>query len=368
MRGPMTEGNDAHERAALQRGRIRNGFISFVVLTLGGLSLLVFYTRTPDTLRVFTQLDTPFLLLALTLTGFDLWLGGWRNHIFIRKLRPETTAWLSIRANLANMFLASMTPAQSGGGVAQIYLWHRHGVPVPEGLSVTVISFLSTLIVFLFAALFGITVVSELFPQPGLRYLIRYSFVIFAVSLGFFILTLWRPELFAGLIRLLTRLLSRIKPGARDKLERAGHRAGVEIARFHEVSSFFFRKSPGLVLLNLALTVLLYLNKFTIAYFLMRGMGVDEPYLHVLAIQALLLFIFYFAPTPGASGIAEVSTGALMSVLMPGYMLPVFTVMYRALLLYIPSALGAVVLMRLLASGVGRNTADADQSERGGEP
>ena len=363
----MKDNHDANDRQRVQADRIRKGFISFVLLTLGGLGILIFYTRSPETLRVFTQLDTVYLLLALGLTGVDLLVGGWRNHIFIRKLRPGTGAWLSIRANLANMFMASMTPAQSGGGVAQVYLWHRHGVPVPEGLSVTVISFLSTLIVFLFAALFGVTVVSELFPQPGLRYVIRYTFVVFALCLGLFILTLWRPEIFTAFIRLLTRALSRLRPRSRDTLERVSHRAAQEVARFHEVSRFFFRRSPGVLLINLALTFVLYLNKFTIAYFVMRGLGAEGAYLHVLAIQSLLLFIFYFAPTPGASGIAELSTGALMSVVMPGYMLPVFTIIYRALLLYIPAALGALVLMRLLANGAINKVQASDSSWKEGE-
>jgi uncharacterized protein (TIRG00374 family) len=89
----------------------------------------------------------------------------------------------------------------------------------------------------------------------------------------------------------------------------------------------------------------MYLTKFTLAYFLMRGVGVAGGYINMLAIQTLIMLILYFAPTPGGSGIAELSIAALMSTLMPGYLLPIFTLLYRFFLLYLPALLGVFVIL-----------------------
>ena len=68
-------------------------------------------------------------------------------------------------------------------------------------------------------------------------------------------------------------------------------------------------------------------------------------YLTAIAILALLRFILYFAPTPGGSGIGEISIGVLMSPIMPLYLLLIYTVLYRALHLFLPAVFGAWVLL-----------------------
>jgi uncharacterized protein (TIRG00374 family) len=104
------------------------------------------------------------------------------------------------------------------------------------------------------------------------------------------------------------------------------------------------RQDPVLPLAVLLLTIVLYLNKFTLAWLLMKALGVDGSYLLTVGVQAVLHFILYVAPTPGGSGIAEVSTGALMSLVLPTPLLGPFTMAYRFLLGYLPAAAGAVAL------------------------
>jgi len=50
----------------------------------------------------------------------DLMLGSWRNHIYIQKLAPKVSHWVSFRANVANMFMGAVTPAHCGARPAQI--------------------------------------------------------------------------------------------------------------------------------------------------------------------------------------------------------------------------------------------------------
>jgi uncharacterized membrane protein YbhN (UPF0104 family) len=64
-----------------------------------------------------------------------------------------------------------------------------------------------------------------------------------------------------------------------------------------------------------------------------------------MAILALLRFILYFAPTPGGSGIAEITIAVLMSTIMPLYLLPIYIILYRAFHLFLPASFGAYVLL-----------------------
>ncbi len=335
----------------LRREQVRRGLQYFALLTVAGLALLFFYTTTPQTIEALGRLQVRFLLVTVVLSALDLWIGGWRNHIFVRRLKPGVTPWLCFRANLANLFMGAITPSQSGGGPAQLFILYRGGIPLPAGVSVSIINFLSTLVFFLISASFAMVVVRHRFSQHIVRFFIEYGFFAFATLFAFFVFALWRPDLFGRAVSAVARQLGRTGTAWGERLAKLGRRAVAELDRYHASCTVFLRREPGLLLYGFTLTIVMYLNKFTLAYFLMRGLGANGDYVSVLAIQTLLLFILYFSPSPGGSGIAELSTGALMSTLMPSYLLSLFTLLYRAFLLYIPASMGAVVMMQEIKPG-----------------
>ena len=105
-----------------------------------------------------------------------------------------------------------------------------------------------------------------------------------------------------------------------------------------------------------AVTSLYYFGKLNLAYLIMLGMGVEVSYLTAMAVLALLRFVLYFSPTPGGSGVGEISIAALMSIIMPDYMLPVYAILYRAFHLYLPAAFGAWVVFAELRSSTVKQT------------
>jgi len=69
--------------------------------------------------------------------------------------------------------------------------------------------------------------------------------------------------------------------------------------------------------------------------------------------------VLYFAPTPGASGFAEISAAAIMGAMLPEGHLGAFVVLWRMFSLYVPMALGGTLLLGQLPS--------ADRPSRAGE-
>ena len=55
-------------------------------------------------------------------------------------------------------------------------------------------------------------------------------------------------------------------------------------------------------------------NKLLAGYVALRALGIQANFVDVLLVQTLITFLLYFAPTPGASGIAELLSTAVMSV------------------------------------------------------
>ncbi len=66
-----------------------------------------------------------------------------------------------------------------------------------------------------------------------------------------------------------------------------------------------------------------------------------SPYLYLL-----------FRPSPGAGGIAEVATGILLSPVIPGGFLPLFTLLNRMFILFIPAGVGFLTALGTMRDNV----------------
>jgi uncharacterized protein (TIRG00374 family) len=328
----------------ISRESMRRGLAGFAALTVAGLGILFAFTLRGDLSEVTRNLSAGFLVLAALATVVDCTLGGFRYHVFLRRIRPGTRPSLSIRADLVGRFTGAITPSQTGGGPGQIFVLYKGGIPMPDLLSVLMVNFVSTLVFFLLVGSAATWLMGDQFSGGAIRHLIQWGFLAFLGGMVFITLSVTRPDLVARPIHRMTRSLD----GNPKEWARIARRSGsllVESAEHYKTSCVrCIREWPFLPVLSFLLTAMLYLNKFTLAWFIMRGLGVEGSYTTTLAVQALLHFILYVAPTPGGSGIAELSTGALMAVLLPTHLLGPFTLAYRFFLTYLPAALGAFLL------------------------
>jgi uncharacterized protein (TIRG00374 family) len=330
--------------APFHRQRILRGLVTFVVLTVAGLSALFMYSA-GSAAQVLESLSLGFLVLALGAAVLDLLIGAVRYQIFLRRIRPGTSLWLPIRADLANRFMGAITPSQTGGGPAQVFILHRGGIPIPDALSFLLINFLSTLVFFLVAGGFAAWIFRTRFPDGAFHVFVQYGLVAFAVCLAVMLAGLLRPAWIARPMESLARRFGHhSRPGLRI-LARGCAAGAAGVDQYREACTRFIRDAPWLPVASFALTVVLYLNKFTLGWLVMRGLGVEGGYMITVALQALLHFLLYVAPTPGGSGIAEITTAALMAMLMPAHLLAPFAMAHRFFMVYLPASVGAFVIM-----------------------
>src|ERR1700754_3703329 len=95
----------------------------FALIPVAGIAAVFFYNNTGRTLDALSRIRPVYMLICLGMLSADLLLGGWRNHIFVKKIAPDVTSWTSFKANTANMFMGAITPGHSGAGPAQIYIY-----------------------------------------------------------------------------------------------------------------------------------------------------------------------------------------------------------------------------------------------------
>ena len=87
-------------------------------------------------------------------------------------------------------------------------------------------------------------------------------------------------------------------------------------------------------------------NKYLLAYFLVLSFGIEADFWVIISIQAIVYLLLYFAPSPGGSGIAELSITGLMAGILSDDYLASFTLMQRSFLVFIPALLGAYVVLK----------------------
>lgn len=83
-------------------------------------------------------------------------------------------------------------------------------------------------------------------------------------------------------------------------------------------------------------------------WIILSGLGISASLGQVIAIQVLIQFMIYFMPSPGGSGFAEAGIAILFHRLVPPAIMPLFTLLQRSFLLFVPALIGAVVVIRQL--------------------
>ena len=330
---------------ALEKKHIFRGLKIFILLTFASLAIIFITEASGESLKAIVDFKKTYLVLALLLSGMDLFLGGLRIHVFFTKRILKRVSLLNcIRANLANMFVAAVTPSQTGGGPAQLYILNRAGAPLSGAMSVSIINFFSSLFFFLISVLFISITLPRAIVDLKIDLFIRYGIVIVVLVLAAVVLLVVKPELLNWLLQKITAVSGHIWKKNRGK--KISEKIAENVIQFKDYIYLFLTRERPTLFLSFGITIILYLNKYLIAYVIVKGLNLSPSLWDVFYIQTLQFFLLYFSPTPGSAGAAEVSSAFLMSKLVPLYQLPVFVVLWRFFVTYVGVTLGGWITIK----------------------
>ncbi len=349
---------------AISVQRIRTGLKLFLTFSIVGF-VIVMVTRSSvrETLHHLSHFDPRWLGVAMLLVMFDWVIAGWRIYIFARRIEPAISYGACLRSCFANVFLGGATPSQTGGAAAQIYVLYAEGMSVVDATVACFLGgFLGTTIILLGCAIGFSILVHPDFIGPGMQTISGLSLALFALVLVAALLSILSPR---GLKRVVHGVLKRL-PWMNKRLEQkhAVDRLFATVDRYHDLMTDFFKRGKLLFTAGLLITSVIYLNKFLIAWVVLRGMGIHANLVHVLYMQVVLLLVFYFSPSPGASGFAEVATMAVMGSVIPKGYEPTFVLLWRFFTLVLNMMIGAGILVGYLSGKRGRRRADPEPVPR----
>ena len=347
---------------ALTPRLLRRGLELFAAISLGGVALLFAYylIRFGDRVDVFL---TPFLRLhwgwvavGLVLASMDWFGGGLRLWVCTRHVFPAVRLRDMVLAGGFGAWGAYLTPFQSGSAPMAMWVMKRAGVPVPVALSSIFVTFIATVGFFAIAGPLAVWLgAGKSLAQHGLVLgitlydLFKTSLTIFGL-IGLLMLT---AMVFPGLVkRVIQRLAERIarrSPKAAERMEKL--LVGVDRAHDCMVA---FASPKGLLTLLLAIVISApsHANKLLAGYVTMRVLGIPADFSDILLLQTLISFLLYFAPTPGGSGLAELTSAAVMSLYVPRELTPSYTLIWRFINSYATVIVGALIFWYWLRRGL----------------
>ena len=107
----------------------------------------------------------------------------------------------------------------------------------------------------------------------------------------------------------------------------------------------FFSQNKISFLWVCLLSIVFILARSIMAFLCLRFLGIEASGLfNIIETQLSLIFLIYFAPTPGSSGLAEGASMLLMEGAMPIGFAPYYNLLWRCSTLYLPAIAGLLFL------------------------
>ena len=347
---------------ALTPRLLRRGLELFAVISLCGVGLLVGYyvifkgDRVDVFLSPFLHLHWGWLVVGLCLASMDWVGGGLRLWVCTRHVYPRVRLRDMILAGGFGAWGAYLTPFQSGSAPMSMWVMKRAGVPVPIALSSIFVTFIATVGFFAIAGPLAVWFgAGKSLSQHGivlgitLYDLFKTSLTIFGIIGLLMLVAIIAPGMVKRLIQRLAVRIARRSPRAAERMEKLS--GGVDRAHDCMVA---FGSPKGLVTLLLAIVISApsHANKLLAGYVALRVLGVPADFTDILLLQTLISFLLYFAPTPGGSGLAELTSAAVMSIYVPRELTPSYTLIWRFINSYATVIVGALIFWYWLRSGL----------------
>jgi len=350
---------------------LRRGLEIFAAISaLGFLGLLLYGNNFPSFVNAMGSLQWRWVAGGVALASLDWLGGGLRLWVLVRHVFPRASLKGSVVAGGLATWAGYLTPSQAGSGPVMIYAMKRSGIPIPEAVISTFMSFVATVVFFAVAGPLAIFLgAGRSLQRHGVLGHALTLFDLFNLSLGVWVavgLLLAFAMLFPGLARRWVKALAAWleRRGSAGMAARAALvREGVE--RAHQCMVAFMSPRGWLALgASVVLSAPSHANKLLAGYFVLRMLGIKAQFVDVLLLQTLITFLLYFAPTPGGSGLAEIISVAVMSIYVPRALTPSYILLWRIVVSYLTVVVGSVVFWHWLRRSEEGEDAPLDEARR----
>ena len=173
--------------------------------------------------------------------------------------------------------------------------------------------------------------------------------------LGFFMLLLCRIRYIIAAAVYMLSIAQQIRLLSAQRGHRWQQKLKREMIRFNRSFRSFINGKPLDIAMALISTAIFLLSLFSFPALLMWHLGYDVDYPLVIGVMVVNTFIMYFAPTPGAAGIAEGAFALFFASLLSNADLVLVMLGWRFLTVHLGMLIGIPVTIHALLQGERRD-------------
>lgn len=319
--------------------------------------ILVYSNSSTAFLAAIPSIRFGWLVIGVGLASMDWIGGGLRNYVLARNVISAPRLKGMILAGGMSAWAAYLTPVQSGAAPMMIYTMKRHGVPVPVGFTITFMSFIATVAFFAIAGPIAIAFgAGRSLGSHGVALGISLydlfigSLAIFVLLGLLFLVVILFPRHVRDLVRRIAKMLGRRSRRISERIE--AFERGID--QTHDtVARFNSPRGWAALFLATVLSGPSHANKLLAGYVALRAIGIEAQFVDVLLLQTFITFVLYFfAPTPGGSGIGELLSTAVMSIYVPKGIAPLYAILWRLVVSGYTVAVGSAVFWTWVRKGL----------------
>lgn len=329
-------------------GLIRKWFLGYILLSLSAIIIILVLTMGKkgwgDYLDFKVLYGIPILLAATGRWVFD---GLGMKMLINSGLTIRINLWQAMKMRLECTFASIAVPIIVGTSMFQVYLLTKKRLSVGESVSITAIRSVLPLSILLIS----IPVLLLLGFRGGERF-----FVIFARMAAlpilllflFLVLSLFQPGSIKKFISGLLNFFERrqwIKP---EKIHRLKVSLYQDVDILSDSLKLYLTERKRSLFFTALCFLGMFLMEFSVAYFILEGLGFHVPWIRSCSPQFFLKSILYLAPSPGGSGFNEFGYMGFFSIFLPKHLVGGSVLLWRFFDAYLPVIVGGVLLTKEL--------------------
>ncbi|MDR0767858.1 MAG: flippase-like domain-containing protein [Methanosarcinales archaeon] len=331
-------------------------FIISLAISLISAVAIIFLTTDAQTIDALKQIRVEYIIGALLLQILSYVLTARKTKFLLRSLGYHIRTRHALENVLTGILLASLTPSSVGGEPVRILLL-RKNTNVPVGKATAVI-FMERLLdaFFIFICLIPTLFILRSFLASesgkgiwGIDTLLFIGIVCLFILLAFLVYAIIRPEFAKKVSRKILIFAEKKAPAKyKARINKMIIMSENEIDLFQSSFKRFISVGKLNLIVAIFYTVIYWIVHFSVLWLILLGLNVSPSLLLMFATQVVLAIIMTIPATPGSSGVMEIAAFTLFSLFVPGSVLGVTVIAWRAITYYVNILAGALASLKVI--------------------
>lgn len=276
-------------------------------------------------------------------------------HLPIKKMYPNQTISNSIKVTMIGLLFNNVTPFSSGGQPMQAYELTKTGKRVSDSLSALAIKFIMTQLALVITTLIVVVIEFDFFAKlmHNFLWLAIVGFIVNILAIIVVIIAGIKKRAITIFTTPIIKFLGKIK--ILKNPENTIEKLDMSIDNFRAQFQFM-RKQKKMVLQMFLTAVIQSLAYYSITYMVYRAFGnYGITFWQIIPVQAFLLLLMTFIPTPGSGLGAEGGFLLLFNSIFKEGTINMSILFWRIYTFYLPIIVGALFLIPTKIKQKGEN-------------